>query len=189
MCERGNYHIQVSLSFIQHRKHWNSKRSIFQLFVSNSHIIFRLKDPISLVQVIFRWTRQSSLHNSRSMVFPHQEVIIRQVCWRKIAWRLNNMRSCNALAHVEFEQISLYLMDMGGCWYKVDLPTLVFHLKWTPTFELCMVGCQSKIGHQKRHVWKYIRLCVQNLISIRVICEVLQIGMGPWDEIEMKFSN
>ena len=52
------------------------------------------------------------------------------------------------------------------------MPTLVFQLKRIPIFELCMVGCESKIGHQKRHVGKEIKLCAQNLLIIRVLCEV-----------------
>ena len=32
---------------------------------------------------------------------------------------------------------------------RVDVPNLVFDLKWTPIFEWCMVGCESKNGHQQ----------------------------------------
>jgi hypothetical protein len=31
---------------------------------------------------------------------------------------------------------------------KVDVPNSVSNLKHTPTFQWCMVGCESKYGHQ-----------------------------------------
>jgi hypothetical protein len=41
------------------------------------------------------------------------------------------------------------LIDVVGNWYKVDMSALVFQVKRTPIFELCTVGCESMIDHQK----------------------------------------
>ena len=32
---------------------------------------------------------------------------------------------------------------------KIDVSNTVFGLEWTPIFEWCKLGCESKKGHQK----------------------------------------
>jgi len=53
-------------------------------------------------------------------------------------------------------------------WNKIDVPCSVSHVKGHlhQCFEWCMVGCESKNGHQK-HMWrKEIALRAHNLLSI-----------------------
>ena len=38
--------------------------------------------------------------------------------------------------------------------YKVDMLNLVNNLKQTHVFVCCMIGCESKNGHQKYLCWK-----------------------------------
>ena len=49
----------------------------------------------------------------------------------------------------------------------VNVPNPSYDLKWTPIFQWCMVGCESKSGHQKDMLEKEkkIGLCAQNFVN------------------------
>jgi hypothetical protein len=48
----------------------------------------------------------------------------------------------------------------------MDVPNSVPNLVWSPIFEQCMVGFESKNGHHKEMCRKEIGLCAQSLLFL-----------------------